>query len=440
MSSENPKTDKLAKQFFVQRSTKVFGPFSQRQIEKGKLDGKFLPTDKVSCLPNGPWLEIATANLSVLGEAVADEQVAQEIFAAEVVHGEAAAVESPTAASVRSEVVAAEVVTADIVVAPQTPTSDDVPQVVYPTWKFVAAVVGSGAAACFVLVLFVSWALTGGADPKQGEEERVVADVTSSEEVPPLEEAAETEVATTGDEKVSFEQAMAEFGQAIEGLRVDNGAESEVSGSYTPTTSDDSYSELDASLQALSPDEGCERATAIIADTSNTDSLRTAYLLAHKAASAGHARSKFILGMCYFAGWGVEVDDAAGMYWLEAAANQEEPQAMYMVAGLIQEGRFPEKGTSDILYLLNRSAEAGYAPAVDALNEYKVQQVNGLIGALFLSAFSSGDSGSYDDTEAKQQEMWDRRENERRYWTTRAENAAANRDQADYDYSRNKIP
>jgi TPR repeat protein len=168
--------------------------------------------------------------------------------------------------------------------------------------------------------------------------------------------------------------------------------------------------------------------------------LRTAYLLAHKAASAGHARAKFMVGMCYFGGWGVEVDEAAGKYWVEDAANQGESQAMYLVAGMIQEGRYPEKGMADVLYWLNRSADAGYAPAADALNEYKVQQVNGLIGALFLSAFSSGDSGSYEDTSSATDRMIERRQEDARYWTSRAESAAFRGDQAEYDYSRSKIP
>lgn len=435
MNSENNQADPVAKPFFVQRSNKVFGPFSLRQIEKGKLDGKFLSTDKVATLDSGPWHDIATADLQALTATSVHEPMSQEVVAAEVVREESA-----TAESAVTNAATAEVVMADIVKAPQALSNHETVSVATPTWKFVAAMVGSGIAACFGFILFISWAFSGsGGQTESGTDENGAFDVASAETTSPSETETEAEPTITPEEKARLDQALAEFGQVISEIRGESGAEAEVNSSDSQPTNDDSYSELDASLLALGPDEACDRAQAMIADTS-ADSLRTAYLLAHKAASSGNVRAKFILGMCYFAGWGVDKDEASGMYWVEAASNEGEPQAMYLVAGLIQEGRYPDKGMPDILQLLNRSAEAGYTPAADALNEFKVQQVNGLIGALFLSAFSSGDSESYEDSSSMGARMIERRNEETRYWTSRAESAALRGDQAEYEYSKSKIP
>lgn len=95
---------------------------------------------------------------------------------------------------------------------------------------------------------------------------------------------------------------------------------------------------------------------------------------------------------------------------------------------------------NDYLYLLNRSSEAGFEPASAALNEFKLQQVNDLVVALLLSAFSSGESGSYKDAAISKNEDWQRIKNEKHYWTSRAEQAAASGDRAGYDAARSSIP
>ena len=96
-NSHMPKDDRPAKRCFVLRATKVFRPFSQQQIEKGKLDGKFLPTDKISHLANGPWQDITTANLVTQNKELVSEQTSIELIKAEVVIAETAAVDSAAA-------------------------------------------------------------------------------------------------------------------------------------------------------------------------------------------------------------------------------------------------------------------------------------------------------------------------------------------------------
>lgn len=74
MSSQNNPASIPGTPFFIRRSGKIFGPFSQRQIEKGKLVGKFLPADRISYGQNGPWREIASSDLQALSESLMNLQ------------------------------------------------------------------------------------------------------------------------------------------------------------------------------------------------------------------------------------------------------------------------------------------------------------------------------------------------------------------------------
>jgi hypothetical protein len=397
--------------FFVLRGKKVFGPFSQRQIENGKREGKFHTTDKVSNFANGPWLDITPANPESQNEGETGEQ-------------------SPP------EIVTSDVITAEVVVAPQKPVSDDLTKLGPPPWKFIAAGTGIAAAVCLCLVLFISWVFSDARDPSQtGDESLAVAAEDGSYQ----EESTDSGLAAGSADLDRVNQALAEFNQAIADMRGDsNGSETDTSGSYAPPVNNDSYSELDANLLSLNPDEACEQASAIIADTS-TDALRTAYLLLDKSARTGHSRSMFLLALCHFAGWGVEVDEPAGRYWVEKAANSGEMEAMYLFAAMINEGQYPEKGSEDCLYWLGRSADAGYEPAVATMNDYKQKQLNGLVGAVLLSAFGSGDSYSDDERDAQDQNMREymMRRRDAEY---RAERAAARGDMEAYRYEKQNMP
>lgn len=433
MSSEPSPVNPTTKKFFILRATKVFGPFTARQIEKGKLDGKFLPSDQISTLANGPWQDLSTAQLETHPETSTKPKDSNEVVTAELVE---------------PETVEAEVVTARIM-SPSLPMNPSITPALYPTWTFVAVMAGSGVAALFGFVLFVSWLLSGPNDAEQAATEAAITQIASANEAlasdlissdtTSTESSSDSEITTTPEDIERLNKVLAEFEQTVAEIRGDSATQTDAGSSYTPPAITDDYSELADSLLALGPDEACEHASAMIADKNSTD-LRTAYLLLDKAAKTGHVRSAFLVGLCYFAGWGVVVDETAGRYWVEHAALNAEPEAMFLYAGMIQEGQYPEKGNSDCLYWLNRSAETGYRPAQDALNEYKLQQLNGLIGAMVLSAFSSGESSSAsDEADAQQQAYWERMR-ERDYWKTRAEHAAANGDQYDYDYSRRMIP
>ena len=88
---------------------------------------------------------------------------------------------------------------------------------------------------------------------------------------------------------------------------------------------------------------------------------KRAFELFEKAATAGHQRAQINLGILYFRGQGVERDLVQARAWLEKAAANEDPYALYALARAMEETLGPAIGdavrTAD---LYRRSAQKGH--------------------------------------------------------------------------------
>lgn len=92
------------------------------------------------------------------------------------------------------------------------------------------------------------------------------------------------------------------------------------------------------------------------------------------AATSGQAEAQFRLYELYSAGpteWGYDKNEARGMLWLARAVAQDHPEALYALAGNVLEGRHRERPLpAEGIRLLQRSAEFGFAPALEALEGF----------------------------------------------------------------------
>ncbi len=85
------------------------------------------------------------------------------------------------------------------------------------------------------------------------------------------------------------------------------------------------------------------------------------------AALAGDADAQLSLALHCLRGVGTELDARAGLDWLEKAAAQNQPQALYELSLLYLGGRGVEENPEKAVKLLLKSAETGYREAVEVL-------------------------------------------------------------------------
>jgi|Transcript_4695 TPR repeat protein len=86
------------------------------------------------------------------------------------------------------------------------------------------------------------------------------------------------------------------------------------------------------------------------------------------AAEAGHAQAQSSLGLFLEDGRGGSQDDAEALRWHLAAAEQHQALSQYCVACCLAEGRGATKDEMSARSWLKKSADAGFPPAIEALD------------------------------------------------------------------------
>lgn len=85
--------------------------------------------------------------------------------------------------------------------------------------------------------------------------------------------------------------------------------------------------------------------------------------LRHKTADNNYAQAQYNLAFCYYAGLGVEVDDAQMLYWYRKAAEQGNDRAQNNLGYLFYQSSYATE------YWMRKAAEQGYESAIDWLYE-----------------------------------------------------------------------
>lgn len=88
-----------------------------------------------------------------------------------------------------------------------------------------------------------------------------------------------------------------------------------------------------------------------------------------RAAVAGHDQAQSCLAILYEEGRGVDMDDAKAVRWHLAAAEQGHALSMYCLAACHADGRGTDQDRSAAEHWFKKSAAAGFAPALEALEE-----------------------------------------------------------------------
>jgi len=127
------------------------------------------------------------------------------------------------------------------------------------------------------------------------------------------------------------------------------------------------------------------------------DSRKVARWFEH-AASAGDRVAAFNLGVCLIKGVGVERDDQKAAHWLRRAA-EEVPDAQFMYASMLAEGRGVPLDLPDARARFAHAAEAGVPDAQVALAEMMLNGRGGPVDPatalkLFEKAADKGHSGA----------------------------------------------
>ena len=82
-----------------------------------------------------------------------------------------------------------------------------------------------------------------------------------------------------------------------------------------------------------------------------------------KAAEQEYAKAQFNLGVCYFNGYGVEMDEKQGFQWFLKAAEQGYAKAQNFVGGCYGKGVGVERDYKEAFQWFLKAAEQGYAEA-----------------------------------------------------------------------------
>jgi hypothetical protein len=93
------------------------------------------------------------------------------------------------------------------------------------------------------------------------------------------------------------------------------------------------------------------------------------YNLVKQCAEAGDLESKFILGLIYSEGYGVEKNTEQAIYWLRAAATQQHAYAQCTIGYMLFEGWGAEKDETQGMSWLEESARNGDKTAKLALKK-----------------------------------------------------------------------
>lgn len=88
-------------------------------------------------------------------------------------------------------------------------------------------------------------------------------------------------------------------------------------------------------------------------------SYKNAAAYLQKSANQGNAEAEYRLGMLYFDGKGVSVDNAKALRLFESAAEKKQPQAQMMAGLMYYVGKGVKVDYKKAVYYLTQSAEAG---------------------------------------------------------------------------------
>lgn len=92
------------------------------------------------------------------------------------------------------------------------------------------------------------------------------------------------------------------------------------------------------------------------------------------SAENGNMQGQFLLGSKYFYGDGIEQNYEEAVKWFAEAAQQGEPDSMYHLAICHNKGLGVEKDVDFAIELLYMSADCGWQPAIDVINENGIRR------------------------------------------------------------------
>jgi hypothetical protein len=351
----------LKKSYYVRRRDKVFGPFSSSQISSGKATNKYQATDLISESSDGPWIEISRH------------------FAVQ----EASGAQAPTTPPINANNVLTPKEEVGVAAPAAKPASSN--------WKYAALAIAGilGVGAIGVLGLFVLIVILA-----LGSSKGEPAAPTSAVEGDAIVSSAAPEDDNSADEAV---KVLTELNKALAGMnqQANEGAGPTANSDVAP----EDFSELSEELQALSAKDATETAMKMLSPSQREGDGRTARLLLNKAASEGDGGAMYFLFLCYYKGWGGEVDEAKGLAWLRKSAEAGDLSGMYAFSTAIRKGWYEGLGEAEGLAWLERSANAGHA---GAMNEIKREKVAGVLGGVLgaLESMPESDEGGSESKSA----------------------------------------
>src|SRR3984957_12315522 len=121
-----------------------------------------------------------------------------------------------------------------------------------------------------------------------------------------------------------------------------------------------SLSASGAPAKQVKPQDPVEPARAAL----RTLQFDKAIALLNGAGNAGNAKAQYLLALMYLNGVGIPADSARGRALLQTAAEHENGEAAYVLAGEL--ARDPEAPPDAWRHWLDASAKLGYYRAVDA--------------------------------------------------------------------------
>ena len=109
-----------------------------------------------------------------------------------------------------------------------------------------------------------------------------------------------------------------------------------------------------------------------------------------KAAELGHAEAQYLLGRCYYFGWGVKEDDQQAVEWYRNAAEQGHADARMQLGDCYNEGKGVIKNRNMARYWWNAAAEGNPDLQFSLARQY--QSGDGFLSYLLNLFFGSQDA------------------------------------------------
>ena len=111
---------------------------------------------------------------------------------------------------------------------------------------------------------------------------------------------------------------------------------------------------------------------ALYEKAGNCTNQNEAFLLYKKAAEKGHIGAKAKLGMCYYSGFGVEINMNEAEKWLLESAKSGNPEGQYAL-GCFYFNNGEYSNLDSAVYYLTQAVNQNHSEAVEALNIVMLQ-------------------------------------------------------------------